>query len=371
MRWSLLEMWRLRGRFAGMTVTIAALSALAILLVAMSAGLWSGATGAVERSSATLMVFSRDSLGTFARSRLARGDMARIAAVPGVSSVGALGTLAVTAATPHGTVDVEVMGDVPGGPGAPAAVVAGRLPGPGESGLALADVALRNDGVRLGATLRTDAGTAVRIVGFVADERFGFQPTLWTTIATWQAMTERLQPETRGLPPYAQVLTVGLAPGATPPRAARAIASAVPATVVTREQAALLVPGARQMRSTIDELIAAALGVAGVVAGFFFALLAAQREGELLRLRALGMGLTRLVAVLLLQGETAVTVAVACGYALAIPIVALAPAAFPVTLTITSAVGLGAAFLLAGAIGTTVPLIRIGRLDPAVTLGEA
>ncbi len=134
-------------------MTLAALSALAVILVALASGLWAGATGAVGGSSAQEFVFSRDSLGSFARSRLPLTDLARIARLPGVAAAGAVGTLTTAMALPHGTVDVALIGTLSGRPGVPPATVSGRLPHPGEDAAAV-DVILRSDGVRIGSWLR-------------------------------------------------------------------------------------------------------------------------------------------------------------------------------------------------------------------------
>jgi putative ABC transport system permease protein len=372
MRWSLLELWRRRGRFAGMIATLTALCVLAIILLALSAGLWGGATGAVQQSSADLMVFSPGSLGTFARSRMPLADLPRLARIRGVAAAGALGTLALTVTTPRGTVDVAAMGVLPERPGAPARVLAGRLPAAGAPREALADIALRVDGVRLGSELRTEARTApLRVVGFVADTRYQFLPTVWTSIATWQVLQARLQPETRGLPAGAQALTVRLARGAPPGRVARAIGALLPASAFPRAEAALRIPGASQMRSTIDELIGASLAVATVVTTLFFALITAERRGELARLRAFGASTWRIAGGLVVQGEAAVAVGVAAGYTGAIALLAAAPPSFPAVVTARSAMGLAIAFLITGAIGTGATLISVVRLDPATAMAAA
>src|ERR1035438_9489923 len=92
-RWPVLELWRHRGRLTGVTVTLTALSVLAVILVSLASGLWAGATGAIGSSSAQEFVFSRDSLGSFARSRFPLTDLPLIARLPGVAAAGAVGTL--------------------------------------------------------------------------------------------------------------------------------------------------------------------------------------------------------------------------------------------------------------------------------------
>jgi putative ABC transport system permease protein len=371
MRWSLLELWRRRGRFAGMTATVGLLSVLAMVLLALSGGLWEGATGAVQRSTADLMVFSRDSLGILARSRLPLADLTRLEKMPGVAAAGALGTLAMTVSAARGGIDVAEMGTLPGRPEAPPRVLSGRLPRRGEPAAALADIALRSDGVRIGTRLTTDAGGIVlRVVGFTADNRFQLLPTVWTTITIWQELRASLQPESSGLPPDAQALTVRLVPGVSAGRVARVIDHLLGVSALTPAQAALQIPGARQMRSTIDQLIASALGVAMVVTALFFALITAERRGELARLRALGATTGRLARGLLVQGEAAVAVAVTAGSGAALALLAVAPPSFPVAVTAGSAASLAGALLLAGGIGASFALIRVAGVDRATVVAE-
>ncbi|HEY3870594.1 MAG TPA: FtsX-like permease family protein [Actinocrinis sp.] len=354
-----------------MSVTLTALCALAVILTALSSGLWSGATSAIGGSSAQQFVFSPDSLGSFARSNLPVADASRVARLPGVAAVGALGTLTTVMALPHGTVDVAVIGTLPGRPGAPASVVSGRLPGPGGDG-ALVDGALRADGVGIGSLLRAPAGgPALRVTGFITGRQFELLPTVWTSLAAWQQLTAAAQPETRSAIPITQVLTVQLAPGAQPGVVQREISGLLSAMVLTRGQAMLAIPGAAAMHSTITELIIATPVVAVGVTALFCALYVTERRGELGRLRALGASAWRLAFGVLVQAWAPAACAIVAAYLLAEALIALAPPAFPVALPLPDAAGLGALIALAAAAGALVPAARIARIDPAGTLEEA
>jgi putative ABC transport system permease protein len=368
--WAVRELWRRRGRFAGVTVTLSALCTLAVILVSVAAGLWAGATGALSRSPIDLVVFSRDSLSLFPRSRIALAAIPTAGRVPGVAAVGALGTLTTTMALPGGMASVAVIGAIPGRPGAPAAVVSGRLPRSGEDSAAV-DVALRAEGVRLGSQIRSPAGgPPLRVVGFVADQRFELLPTVWATISAWQALSGAARPETRTMAPAAQVLTIRLTPDADAARVARAVDARLGATTLTRGQAILAIPGAAAMRSTINELIAAVLVVAAGVTALFAALYTAERRGELARLRALGASGARLAAGLLAQAEAPVIIAAAAAYAITAALIAAAPPQFPVTLPLSRALGLAGLIVAAGAAGTALSVLRVLRIDPSITVEE-
>jgi putative ABC transport system permease protein len=368
--WPVLEMWRRRGRLTGVTVTLTALCALAVILVSLAAGLWAGATGAIGGSSADEFVFSRDSLGSFARSRLPLADLHVVARLPGVSAAGAMGTLITAMSLPRGPADVAVIGAIGGGPGALARVVSGRLPRPGEDA-AVVDVVLRRDGVRLGSWLRALAGgPRLRVTGFISGRQFELLPTVWTSLAAWQALTAATHPESRSTVPAAQVLTVRLAAGAVTGRVQHEISGLLGATVITRDQAMLAIPGAAAMRSTIAELIAAVLAITAVVAALFAALYTAERRGELARLRALGASARRLAFGLLAQAEGPALTAIATAYLLTAALLAAAPPQFPVALPAPDAAGIGVLILLAVAAGASIPVVRVARTDPAITLEE-
>jgi putative ABC transport system permease protein len=368
--WPVLELWRRRGRLAGVTATLAALSALAVILVSLASGLWAGATGAIGKSSAQEFVFSRDSLGSFARSRLPLTDLARIARLPGVAAAGAVGTLTTAMTLPHGPADVAVIGTLNGRPGAPPAAVSGRLPRPGEDAAAV-DVTLRGDGVRIGSQIRALAGgPPLRVTGFITGGQFELLPTVWTPLAAWQALAAATQPESRSTILVAQVLTVNLAAHAPAGRVQQEISHLLGATVLTRGQAVLAIPGAAAMRSTITALIAAVLIVTAAVCALFAALYTAERRGELARLRALGASARRLALGLLLQAEAPAIIAAVIAYLLAGALLAVAPQQFPVALPVPDAAGIGVLILLAAAAGTTIPALRVTRIDPAITLEE-
>ncbi len=46
----------------------------------------------------------------------------------------------------------------------------------------------------------------------------------------------------------------------------------------------------------------------------------------------------------------------------------MAPPQFPVALPVPDAAGIGALILLAAAAGTTIPVLRVIRIDPAILL---
>jgi putative ABC transport system permease protein len=367
---ALAEIWRHRGRFAAITATLSLLGFLVLVLAGLSDGLWYGATGAIRNTHADLEVFSADSLLSLERSSLPLTAADRVRQVPGVADVGAIGSLLAPAFSPDGELDVAVLGFVPGRPGSPPVVSGGRLPAAGELGVAAADATLRRR-VRLGQTI-TVAGSRrpLRIVGFVDDARYQLQPTLWTTIQSWQAIGDQVRPERRTSRPTVQALPVRLAPGATPAKVARQIDTTLgTTTTVPRGRAVLAIPGARQMRATFGQIITTTLLVAALVVALFFALLVVERRGLLAMLKALGASDRRLAGGLLVQALLATATGLAVGGLLAWAMTAMLPPSFPAVFRATTTAVLVAATLATGTAGAALSLRRVLRIDPAQALG--
>jgi putative ABC transport system permease protein len=368
---ALAEIRRHRGRFAAVTATLALLAFLVLVLAGLSDGLWYGATGAIRNTHADLEVFSADSLLSLERSSLPLATADRVRQVPGVADVGAVGSLLAPASGPDGQeLDVAVLGFVPGRPGSPPVVVAGRLPAAGERGVAAADATLRRR-VRLGQPITVaGSGLPLRIVGFVDDARYQLQPTLWTTIQSWQAIRDQVRPERRTSQPTVQALPVRLAPGATPAKVARQIDTTLGTTrTVPRGRAVLAIPGAKQMRATFGQIITTTLLVAALVVALFFALLVVERRGLLAMLKALGASNRRLAGGLLVQALLATATGLAVGGLLAWAMTAMLPPTFPAVFRASTTVTLVAATLATGTVGAALSLRRVLRIDPAQALG--
>jgi putative ABC transport system permease protein len=261
--------------------------------------------------------------------------------------------------------DAALLGVQVGQPSTPV-LVTGRLPLDGE---AVVDVSLRSAAVRLGSRIRVLAGgPPLLVVGYTDAGQFELLPTVWTTLGSWQRLSAAAEPETRGGPPWAQVLTVRLAPGADPARVTVAVRKGLGEDAVTRGQAILAIPGAIAMRSTIEQLIASVLLVSMLVAALFAALYTTERQPELARLRALGASARQLATAVLIQVELPVIVAVLAGYLITSGLLAAAPRGFPATLPFARALGLGALLAAAGALGTIGAVIRVVRIDPATAM---
>lgn len=376
MRLAWAEIRRTRGRFVAMAAALTLLVFLVLILSALADGLYYGATGALRSGRADLYTFSADSRQQFARSRLPAADAAVVAAVPGVAAVGEVGTLLTAGRCvgdcPGGLVELALFGYRPGLPGGPDRAVEGRLPRPGEADVAAADVSLKEDGVRIGDRVTVAGSTlSLRIVGFTSDSRYQLQPTLWTTVATWRAVQAQARPELAGSGATVQAFAERLKKGANGSATAAAIDAAlgVRSVTVDRQTAVLSLPGVREQRSTLDQIIYATLAVAGIVVALFFALITLEKRTQLALLKAIGASNRYLGASVIVQSAILCAVGVGLGVVVTRLVALAVPASVPLTFTAASAATAAAGTFVMGMLGAALSFRRVARIDPATALG--
>lgn len=372
MKLALAEMRRNRGRFAAIVAALVLIVFLVLVLTGLADGLYYGATGALRTSGADLYVFSKDGRKQLPRSTLFASDAAAVATVPGVTSVGAVGVLQGTGQGPEGTLDLALIGYVPGKPGGPSRAVSGRLPTAGEADAAAADVSLKDKGVGLGDTITfSDTSQPLIVVGFTSDSRYELQPTLWTTVDTWRDVRNQARPEFEGREGDVQALAVALESGASPSQTATAIDAALggDTETITRSAAVLALPGVEQQRSTFNQIIATTFVVAAIVIALFFALITLEKRNQLAILKAVGASSRYLATGILVQALLVGTIGIVIGLLLSRAVALVLPADVPVTFRSATAVTVGAITLVTAVVGAAFSFRRVTRIDPASALG--
>lgn len=374
MKLALAEMRRNRGRFAAIVAALVLIVFLVLVLTALADGLYYGSTGALRTSGADLYVFSKDGRKQLPRSTLPASDVAAVAAVPGVASVGAVGVLQGTGKGPDGILDLALIGYVPGKPGGPSRAVSGRLPKPGERDAAAADASMKDKGVALGDEV-TFSGTTrpLTVVGFTQDSRYELQPTLWTTVDTWRDVRNEARAELEGRQGDVQALAVALEPGTSPSTAAAAIDRALggDAETITRSAAVLALPGVELQRSTFNQIVATTFIVAAIVIALFFALITLEKRTQLAILKAVGASSRYLAVGILVQALLVAAVAVVLALVLSRATAFVLPATVPVTFRTGTALVVAVITLLTAAIGAAFSFRRVTHIDPASALGGA
>lgn len=374
MKLALAEMRRNGGRYASIIAALVLIVFLVVVLNALADGLYYGSTGAIRRSGADLYVFSKDGRKQLARSSLPASAAAAVAGVPGVAQVGQVGVLQGAGQAPTGTIDVAVIGYVPGRPGGPSRSVAGRLPLADEPFTAVADTSLRDEGVGLGDQI-TFAGSTkpITIVGFTSDSRYELQPTLWTTIDTWRSVRNEARPEFAGRQDDVQAIAVALDGGSPPERTAAAIDAALGSTTqtITRDAAVLALPGVEQQKSTFDQIIGTTYAVAAIVIALFFALITLEKRTQLAVLKAVGASSRYLATGILVQSVIISIVGLAVGIVLSRALEVVLPSTVPVTFRTATTLTVAVGTLVTGILGAAFSFRRVARIDPATALGGA
>jgi putative ABC transport system permease protein len=361
------EIQRARGRFASIVAALSLIVFLVLVLGALADGLFYGATGAVRSTSASGYVFSQDAEGSLVRSRVDEADVAAVAGAPGVTSATPLGVLLTGGTGPEGAIDLAVFGLEMGAAGTPTTLVEGRLPEPGEDGVAAVDTRLRESGVVLGSTVSVGEVPA-EVVGFVSDAAYQLQPTAWTSVATWRAMRDAVRPELRGQP--TAVNAIAFTADGTPDLAA--IAATVPGTTaLTAEQTGLAIPGVEQQSSTLNAIIYTTLAVAALVVALFFALLVLEKRELFAALKALGSSTGRLGRGVIVQAFITSVLGVVIGTVVARLFGLIIPAQVPTLFRTDTLITIAVFTVVAGVVGALFSLRRIARIDPATAIGGA
>ncbi|MDP4824727.1 MAG: ABC transporter permease [Candidatus Nanopelagicales bacterium] len=357
------EIRRGRGRFASVVSALALIVFLVLVLGALADGLFFGATGAVRSTTANAYAFSSDAEGSLVRSRLDISDVAKFAQVPGVASAGPVGVLLTGGEGPEGELDLAVFGISMGAAGTPNTLVSGRIPEPGEVGVALADQQLDQFGVRIGTTVSV-GGNSAEIVGIVSDTSYLLQPTIWTSIDTWRAMRDAVRPELSG--EATQINAVALTTSAD----LGDIAAAVDGTnVLTAEATGLAIPGVEQQNATLNSIIYTTLAVSALVVALFFALLVLEKRELFASLKALGTPTSRLGWAVIIQAVVSSVLGVVIGSIVAQLFGLVIPASVPTLFRPETLITIGVFTVIAGFVGALFSLRRIARIDPATAIG--
>lgn len=360
-----------KAQFGAIVTALSLIVFLVLVLAALADGLFYGATGAIKQSDATHYVFSEEAEGSFVRSRLKTTDVAAVAEVTGVDAAGPVGVLLTGGVGPNGPLDVAVFGIEPATAGIPVTLVEGRLPEPGEDGVAAVDLSLADEGAVIGTEVSVGDASA-EVVGVVEQTAFQLQPSLWTSVPTWRAMRDAVRPELRAQTDVVNAIAVRVDANADAAAVAAAITTAVPGSaVLSADEAALAIPGVEQQNSTLQSIIVITYAVAALVVALFFALLVLEKRALFAVLKAIGTTNGSLAVGVVVQAAGATIVSIIIGALLARAFGLIIPETVPVLFRDQTLLITALATLAFGVLGSLFSLRRIARIDPATAIGGA
>lgn len=355
------EIRRAKARFGLLTGAVALLVFLVLLLITLSNALVTALTGAIEGLSADGLVYSTSARDNLQASRLDADLVDAVAAVDVVAAAGPIATFTTTADINGAGIDIQVLAFADGKPGAPTALVDGRLPsGAGE-------VALDGTGLAIGDTLAVGT-SGLEVVGLLRASQFNALPTAYVEMTSYPELLAAAYP---GLP-MVPINAVAFATdsGTSADAVAAAISAAVPGTTgYTIAGAAAAIPGISSIEQSFGILQGLTFIIAVVVIGFFFLILTAQKTRALTVLRAVGASAARLSGALLAQVLIVVAVASFIALALTLGAVAAFSTGIPVSLDaplIATAIG---AIIVFALIAALLSVRRISRIDPTTATG--
>jgi putative ABC transport system permease protein len=367
MKLGLLELRRTPGKFLAVSGAVGFVVFLALVLAALSDGLYLGSTGAYRSSSADIFVFSAGSDFELGGSVVDDEFVDQVASVGGVEDVGRLSTFNTTAISDGEELQLSLMGADP--PTMPDEIVAGRLPEGGALEV-IVDQQTQRRGIDIGSRIAVTDGPRLEVVGVASDAGFGFT-TAWANHDVFHEVRAEVRPELVGLRGSAQALGVAVAD----PESAMTVAGRIEGidglSVASAQAAIDALPAASQQKSTLDAIVYTTFAVAAIVVGLFFALVTLEKISEYAVLKAIGMSSWKLIGAVFLQALATSMAGFVVGFGLSRLAGALIPPDVPALFLGNTAMFLLAVTLVMGAVGAVFSFRRVIRIDAATALGGA
>jgi hemin transport system permease protein len=357
----LAEIRRTPGKFAAVAGAVGFIVFLALILAALSDGLYLGSTGAYRSTPADVFVFSSGSGFELSGSTLDQSDAESVAGVEGVEAVGRLSAFNTTATSGGQELQLTLMGA--DDPTMPSVVLDGRRPEPGALEV-LVDRQMERRGIGIGSTISINDGPDLKVVGVAEDAGFG-ATTAWAHHDVFTSARAEVRPELESLSGTAQSLGVVIASPDTP----GAIEGATGLIVASEVEAIDALPAASQQKTTLDGIVYTTYAVAAIVVGLFFALVTLEKRNEYAVLKAIGMSNRSLVAAIFVQAVIASVAGFFLGLGLSRIAAFLIPGEVPALFLGGTALTLFVITIVMGSVGAVFSFRRVISIDPATALG--
>ena len=358
MTW-LREILRSKLKFGLLAAAVGLLFFLLIFVNTLSTTLLDQFIGAIENSSADVLVFDSEAQATIPASRLTQDDVARVADVYGVETAVPISELTTDTTLDGAELDVSLWGVEIGGPGTPIEVDEGRLPGSGE---ALVDTSARDEGLTLGTTFEI-SGVSLQVVGVAENATYSVLPTAYIDNATWEQIFSATFPEA----PFAPVSLVGVAvaEGADAADVASAITDLDGLQGLLPSEAAAATPGVSSIEQSFGLITGITFVIVIVVVGFFFQILTVQKLRVFALLEALGSRFRSLAGYVLGQIGFLVALGVVIGVVMLAGAALATQDVFAISIDPVLVGVLGGGILIASLVSGLTSIRRIARQDAA------
>ena len=349
------------GKFAAISGAVGFIVFLALILAALSDGLYLGSTGAYRSTPADVFAFSEGSAFELSGSSIEGSAAEQVSGVDGVEAVGRLSTFNTTATSDGQELQLTLMGADQAT--MPSTLLDGTRPDPGTMEV-LVDQQTHRRGIDIGSVISVTDGPDLEVVGVAEDAGFGFT-TAWAQHDSFDEVRTAVRPELAGLSGTSQALGIVAADGT----GTGAIEEATGLVVATPQQAIDALPAASQQKSTLDAIVYTTFIVAAIVVGLFFALVTLEKRNQYAVLKAIGMSNWTLVAAIFLQAVATSIAGFALGFGLSRLAGVVIPSDVPALFLAGTAVSLLVITLVMGSLGAVFSFRRVVRIDPATALG--
>jgi putative ABC transport system permease protein len=353
------EIRRSKLKFSLLAVAVGLLFFLLLFVNTLSTTLLDQFIGAIENSSADVLVFDEAAQATIPASRLTAEDVDRVASVPGVAEAAPISELTTDTIVDGEELDVSLWGMAIGGPGTPAELDEGRLPNKGE---ALVDASARESGLTIGSVFATSA-VELEVVGIARNATYSVLPTLYVDVETWGEVFAEVYPAAPS--PPINIVGVAVVEDTDPTVVSRAISELNGLQGFLPSEAASATPGVSSIEQSFGLITGITFVIVIVVVGFFFQILTVQKLRVFALLEALGTRFRSMATYVLGQIGFLVGVGVIVGFGMLIAAAAATRDVLAISIDPVLVAVLGGTILVASLLSGITSIRRIAQQDSA------
>ena len=373
---ALKEVWRNRGRFLLVSLVIALITLLVLFIAALGEGLANGNRQYISNLNAQLVVFLQRSDYIISSSQLQVDTVNQIRRVDGVAAAGPIYTSTTEIETPKVPLKVSLLAALPGQPGMPP-IIGGRAFRGGDSDEVVIDrnVALQT-GIQIGDEIRirsTQGGSDeffyLRVAGLTSGQSYYFQPTIFTSPATWEKVRPQSAADLKDDTPYPNIIAVQLSdPSQINSMKAQLLAKVPNIEVADIPTTIDNIPGYSAQQGTVQTQGVFTLLIGLLVIGGFFQIQILQKVPQIGVLKAIGSTNGTVGASAVIQIIIVTAIGVAIGGGLTYIFSLGFPPTIPLVFNGTNSLFAIMALLLIGPIGGLVSVIYAVRIEPLKAL---
>lgn len=353
------EIARGKLKFLMLAAAVGLLFFLLVFVNTLSSTLLSQFIGALENTSADVLVYGDEAQSTIAASRLTPDDVNRVGEVDGVTAAAPISVVNLDVGFNDESVDMSLWGVDPSGPGAPADVVEGTMAEPGQ---AVVDTSARDAGFELGAVFEV-GGVEVEVVGVADNATYSVLPTAYLPNETWAELFAELFPQAPAVP--VNLVAVAVTDGVDRTDIASAISELDGLQGLEPSEAASSTPGVSSIEQSFAIITGITFVIVVIVVGFFFQILTVQKLNVFTLLRAIGARTRNVSEYVMGQISFLVILGVLIGVAMLWATAVLTRDLFAIDLDPLLIGSFAAAILLATLLSGLTSIRRIRREEPA------